>query len=133
MLTKPCVNSTKVGKKGIVCAILSMKMNLTHRKPLRITRKGIKMGQMIDGQWDDNDERQTDRKGVFIRTSSTFRNWITPDGAPGISGDDGFTAEPGRYHLFVAPSCRWAHRRSFTENSKGSNASFQFPTRMHRR
>ena len=68
------------------------------------------MGQLVDGQWDGSDERPTDRNGAFIRASSAFRHWITPDGTAGISGDGGFPAEPGRYHLFVAPSCPWAHR-----------------------
>jgi putative glutathione S-transferase len=54
------------------------------------------MGQMIDGQWDENDERPIDSKGAFIRASISFRNWITPDGAAGISGDEGFPAQPGR-------------------------------------
>jgi len=35
---------------------------------------------------------------------------VTADGSPGPSGDGGFKAEPGRYHLFVSPSCPWAHR-----------------------
>jgi putative glutathione S-transferase len=77
------------------------------------------MGQMIDGQWDENDERPTDSKGAFIRASSSFRNWITPDGAAGISGDEGFPAQPGRYHLFVAPSCPWAHRAVIYRKLKG--------------
>ena len=39
-----------------------------------------------------------------------FRNWVTPDGSPGPSGEGGFPAEPGRYHLYVSLACPWAHR-----------------------
>jgi putative glutathione S-transferase len=35
---------------------------------------------------------------------------VTPDGAAGPSGEDGFKAEPGRYHLYVSYACPWAHR-----------------------
>ena len=49
-------------------------------------------------------------KGEFIRWESSFRNWVTPDGAPGPSGSGGFPAEPGRYHLYVSYACPWAHR-----------------------
>src|SRR5471032_2923299 len=48
--------------------------------------------------------------GSFIRSASKFRNWITADGAPGPSGEGGFRAEPGRYHLYVSLACPWAHR-----------------------
>ena len=48
--------------------------------------------------------------GRFHRAETSFRNWITPDGAPGPSGEGGFAAEPGRYHLYVAWACPWAHR-----------------------
>jgi len=49
-------------------------------------------------------------KGEFIRADSQFRNWITEDGAPGPTGEGGFVAEPGRYHLYVSYACPWAHR-----------------------
>jgi putative glutathione S-transferase len=45
-----------------------------------------------------------------VRKDSQFRNWITPDGQPGISGEGGFTAEKDRYHLYVSYACPWAHR-----------------------
>jgi putative glutathione S-transferase len=44
------------------------------------------------------------RAGAFIRQSSRFREWVTPDGA------NGYAAEPGRYHLYAARACPWAHR-----------------------
>ncbi len=68
------------------------------------------MGFMLDGKWNNDDQIPTDARGHFIRADSRFRHWITPDGKAGPSGEDGFKAKPGRYHLFVAPSCPWAHR-----------------------
>jgi len=57
--------------------------------------------------------------GRFVRQTSSFRNWITPDGAPGPSGRDGFRAEPGRYHLYVSLACPWAHRTLIFRKLKG--------------
>ena len=48
--------------------------------------------------------RQEQRAGAFIRQASRFRDWVTPDGA------SGYAPEPGRYHLYVARACPWAHR-----------------------
>jgi len=48
--------------------------------------------------------------GEFVRQDSQFRNWVTADGVAGPSGESGFAAEPGRYHLYVSHACPWAHR-----------------------
>src|SRR5215468_5520979 len=68
------------------------------------------MGFMIDGRWSNDDQIPTDTSGAFVRADSQFRSWITADGRPGASGEGGFSAEPGRYHLFVSHNCPWAHR-----------------------
>jgi glutathionyl-hydroquinone reductase len=68
------------------------------------------MGLMIDGKWDSDATIPSDARGHFIREASRFRHWITSDGQPGPSGEGDFKAEPERYHLFVSPSCPWAHR-----------------------
>ncbi len=68
------------------------------------------MGLMINGKWDNDATIPSDARGRYIREASKFRHWVTADGSPGPSGDGGFKAEPGRYHLFVSPSCPWAHR-----------------------
>jgi putative glutathione S-transferase len=57
--------------------------------------------------------------GRFVRKPSPYRNWITPDGAPGPSGEGGFAAEPGRYHLYVSYACPWAHRTLILRELKG--------------
>ncbi|MCP4471375.1 MAG: glutathione S-transferase family protein [Gammaproteobacteria bacterium] len=49
-------------------------------------------------------------KDEYIRSESGFRNWITKDGHAGPSGEGGYAAESGRYHLYVSYACPWAHR-----------------------
>jgi putative glutathione S-transferase len=60
-----------------------------------------------------------DDKGGFVRQISTFRNWVTPDGTPGPTGEGGFKAEAGRYHLYVALICPWACRTLMARKLKG--------------
>ncbi|MBC7157343.1 MAG: glutathione S-transferase family protein, partial [Rhodobacteraceae bacterium] len=55
-------------------------------------------------------------------TTAGFRNWITPNGAPGPSGEGGFAAASGRYHLYIAYACPWAHRTLIFRALKGLNA-----------
>src|SRR5690348_13760977 len=66
------------------------------------------MGLLVDGVWQDDVSRTKD--GHFVRPTTLFRNWVTPDASPGPSGEGGFAAEPGRYHLYVSLACPWAHR-----------------------
>ncbi|SPJ30066.1 glutathione S-transferase family protein [Falsiruegeria mediterranea] len=68
------------------------------------------MGLLIDGTWHDQWYDTKSHDGAFKRSAAQFRNWITADGAPGPSGDGGFAAETGRYHLYVSYACPWAHR-----------------------
>lgn len=58
-------------------------------------------------------------KGEFVRAVSSFRNWITANGDPGPTGEGGFKAEPGRYHLYVSYACPWAHRALIFRALKG--------------
>jgi glutathionyl-hydroquinone reductase len=63
------------------------------------------MGIVVDGQWRDEElPQETSKAGEFRRADSRFRDWITADGS------SGFKAEAGRYHLYVAYACPWAHR-----------------------
>jgi putative glutathione S-transferase len=66
------------------------------------------MGLLVEGIWRQDGLRTKD--GHYRRATTHFRNWVTPDGSAGPSGNGGFTAEPGRYHLYVSLACPWAHR-----------------------
>ena len=72
------------------------------------------MGLLVDGAWQEDSagkefgSRTTD--GHFVRKATAFHNYITADGSPGPTGKGGFPAERGRYHLYVALACPWAHR-----------------------
>jgi len=67
---------------------------------------------LVDGKWtaEWHPVQATDKKGGFVRQTSGFRNWVTPDGLAGPTGEGGFKAEAGRYHLYVALICPWASR-----------------------
>jgi len=61
------------------------------------------MGKLIDGVWHANPEQtRIGPEGDFIRGRTAFRDRLTADGP--------FAPESGRYHLFVAHNCPWAHR-----------------------
>ncbi|KII12306.1 glutathione S-transferase family protein [Phaeobacter sp. S60] len=68
------------------------------------------MGLLIDGVWHDQWYDTASSGGAFKRSQAQFRNWVTKDGQAGPSGEGGFAAESGRYHLYVSLACPWAHR-----------------------
>jgi glutathionyl-hydroquinone reductase len=70
------------------------------------------MGSMIDGQWHASGDLPTSA-GHFAREDSKFRSWI---------GQGDFRAEPGRYHLYIARACPWAHRTTIMRSIKGLSA-----------
>ena len=76
---------------------------------------------LMNGRWVANWQpvQAKDEKGGFVRQTSSFRNWITPDGSAGPTGEGGFKAEPGRYHLYVALICPWASRTLIGRKLKG--------------
>ena len=80
---------------------------------------------LVDGKWTQNWQpvQATDAKGGFVRQVSGFRNWVTPDGAPGPTGEGGFAAQAGRYHLYVALICPWASRTLIGRKLKGLEAA----------
>ena len=77
------------------------------------------MGQLVQGEWSTDWYETQKSGGHFIRPDAPFRSWITPDGAPGPSGEGGFKAEAGRYHLYVSYACPWAHRTLVFRSLKG--------------
>ena len=83
------------------------------------------MGKLINGQWLDDaqlvafeKQQYQESDGRFQRGTAVFRNWITADGSAGPSGVAGFKAEAGRYHLYAALNCPWAHRTLIYRNVK---------------
>src|SRR5215217_6549257 len=77
------------------------------------------MGLLVDGVWQDRWYDTKSTGGRFQRTNAVFRNWVTADGAPGLTGEGGFKAEAGRYHLYVSLACPWAHRTLIMRKLKG--------------
>ena len=76
------------------------------------------MGQLVKGTWIEDDAAMRHAQGRFVRPASSFRSWVTADGAPGPSGSGGFAAERGRYHLYVSHACPWAHRTAIFRRLK---------------
>lgn len=76
---------------------------------------------LVNGKWTTSWDpvQATDEKGGFVRQVSSFRNWVTPDGRAGPTGEPGFAAEAGRYHLYVALICPWASRTLIARSLKG--------------
>lgn len=61
------------------------------------------MGLMLNGTYlVDDPGPDTAQDGEFKRARSNIRDWVTVDGP--------YAPDPGRYHLFVAWNCPWAHR-----------------------
>lgn len=76
---------------------------------------------LVDGKWTEDWQpvQAKDEKGGFVRQISGFRNWVTPDGSAGPTGEAGFKAEADRYHLYVAYICPWASRTLIARKLKG--------------
>lgn len=76
---------------------------------------------LVNGKWttDWQPVQASDDQGRFVRQTSSFRNWITADGAPGPTGKGGYKATGGRYRLYVALICPWASRTLIARKLKG--------------
>lgn len=70
---------------------------------------------LINGKWaaDWHPVQAVDEKGGFVRQTSGFRHQVTP------AGEEGYPAEAGRYHLYVAYICPWASRTLMARKLKG--------------
>ncbi len=62
------------------------------------------MGHLLNGRWTDEDVLTENKGGLYVKNPSVFRNWIKAD----LSTS--FPPEAGRYHLYAAVACPWAHR-----------------------
>jgi putative glutathione S-transferase len=67
------------------------------------------LGLLERGDWRQDDPSRN-KDGRFVRLPTTFRNFVTADGSAGPTGEGGFPAETGHYHLYVSLACPWAHR-----------------------
>jgi putative glutathione S-transferase len=76
------------------------------------------MGLLIEGRWHDQ-WYESSADGAFQREQAQRRNWVTAEGKPGPTGEGGFAAEAGRYHLYVSLACPWAHRTLILRKLKG--------------
>ncbi|MGW7516448.1 glutathione S-transferase C-terminal domain-containing protein [Streptomyces sp. NPDC054796] len=56
---------------------------------------------------------RVDVSAGWKRPRYAFQDRVTADGS------SGFRAEPGRYHLYIAWSCAWAHRTALVRKLKG--------------
>ncbi len=68
------------------------------------------LGLLERGDWRQEDGPLHTKDGRFVRPPTTYRNFVTADGSPGPTGEGGFPAAAGRYHLYVSLACPWAHR-----------------------
>lgn len=68
------------------------------------------MGMLVNGRWIADAEALRSLDGTFKPQEGRFRGWITADGSKGPTGEAGFKAEAGRYHLYIARACPYAHR-----------------------
>ncbi|MFT6932994.1 MAG: putative glutathione S-transferase [Paracoccaceae bacterium] len=77
------------------------------------------MGLLVDGAWQDTWYDTKSTGGTFKRQEAQFRSWITADGSAGPTGEAGYKAESGRYHIYVSHACPWANRTLIFRALKG--------------
>ncbi|PRP93029.1 Glutathionyl-hydroquinone reductase YqjG [Enhygromyxa salina] len=70
------------------------------------------MGQLVDGKW-TTQWYEPDPDGRFVRSEAGFRSWVR------AAGEGSFSPADGRYHLYVAWACPWAHRTMIMRALKG--------------
>lgn len=69
------------------------------------------MGLLVEGKWVDRWYDTGATGGRFVRKDASFRHAVTPGGP--------HPPEAGRYHLYVAMACPWAHRTLVVRALKG--------------
>jgi len=89
------------------------------------------MGLLVEGVWKDQWYDTSSTGGKFVRSDAGFRNWITKDGSAGPSGQSGFKAESGRYHLYISHACPWANRAAIFRKLKHLEEHISFSVVDH--
>src|SRR4028118_254612 len=99
---------------------------------------------LVEGEWKTEERIPRDPEGRFVRSPTAFRDWVTADGSSGFAAQGGgyrphtrrarpraaaaavpparwggFEAQAGRYHLYIAWACPWAHRAALLRKLKG--------------
>lgn len=70
------------------------------------------LGRLVDGKW-TTEWTERNEQGQFQRMPTKFHNWIS------AGNNSRFSAEPGRYHLYISFGCPWAHRTALLWKLKG--------------
>ena len=71
------------------------------------------MGQLVDGKWTSKNVLvQHDDTGLYFKREPVFRKRIS------AQPEAEFPAEAGRYHLYCAVACPWAHRATLMRTLK---------------
>ena len=89
------------------------------------------MGLLVEGEWKDQWYDTKKSGGKFVRSDAGFRNWITEDGGAGPTGEAGFKAEAGRYHLYISHACPWANRAAIFRKLKGLESAISLSVVDH--
>lgn len=76
------------------------------------------MGLLIDGQWRDQ-WYENSSAGAFQREEAKLRQWVGATNENPTKASVAFSAQAGRYHLYVALACPWAHRTLIMRKLKG--------------
>lgn len=74
------------------------------------------MGMLLRGEWSTK-WYEPGKDGAFERPETVFRDRVSADGSTD------FPAEAGRYHLYVAWACPWAHRTILMRRLQGLDAA----------
>jgi len=78
---------------------------------------------LVDGEWRTDVERMTDDDGNYDRYETDFRDWVAGayrDADTRASSDEtDFEPEAGRYHLYIARNCPWAHGAALVRQLAG--------------
>ncbi len=72
------------------------------------------MGTMANGKWVTDADIATAKDGAWQRTPSVLCGIVKPTGSK-----DDYVAKTGRYHLYAAWNCPWAHRALLGRVFKG--------------
>ena len=68
---------------------------------------------LVNGNWKTDIESYTDESGAFDRAETSFRDWIQD------SPESRFQPAGGRYHLYIARNCPWAHGAALARRLAG--------------